>query len=176
MVRKPPPLAATTAQSGRTCMHTERAHSHRARTAIRCDLSPTLALLARSLVAVVSFLVIKRTNVVMLKLLAISRNALVVFAGIMAFSDQVHPTILLLTSYFLDPTSYFLVAFLRSGLGHTVCWLRRLAHLLRRVQLYIDHAAAKLSCPGRARGSRTANTNDDHLYGSPSMYVGMCVF
>ena len=37
----------------------------------------------------VSFLVIKRTNVVMLKLLAISRNALVVFAGIVLFSDQV---------------------------------------------------------------------------------------
>ena len=34
---------------------------------------------------------IKRTNVVMLKLLAISRNALVVFAGIMAFHDQVAP-------------------------------------------------------------------------------------
>lgn len=41
------------------------------------------------LVNVVSFLVIKRTNVVMLKLLAISRNALVVFAGIVLFSDQV---------------------------------------------------------------------------------------
>lgn len=41
------------------------------------------------LVNVVSFLVIKRTNVVMLKLLAISRNALVVFAGIFLFADQV---------------------------------------------------------------------------------------
>ena len=39
--------------------------------------------------AVVSFLVIKRTNVVMLKLLAISRNALVVFAGIVLFSEHV---------------------------------------------------------------------------------------
>ena len=41
------------------------------------------------LLAVVSFLVIKRTNVVMLKLLAISRNALVVLAGILLFADQV---------------------------------------------------------------------------------------
>ena len=41
------------------------------------------------LVNVVSFLVIKRTNVVMLKLLAISRNAFVVFAGIMLFGDVV---------------------------------------------------------------------------------------
>jgi len=41
------------------------------------------------LVNVVSFLVIKRTNVVMLKLLAISRNALVVFAGIILFSEHV---------------------------------------------------------------------------------------
>jgi len=40
-------------------------------------------------VNVVSFLVIKRTNVVMLKLLAISRNALVVFAGIVLFSEHV---------------------------------------------------------------------------------------
>ena len=32
---------------------------------------------------------IKRTNVVMLKLLAISRNALVVLAGILLFADQV---------------------------------------------------------------------------------------
>ena len=39
--------------------------------------------------AVVSFLVIKRTNVVMLKLLAISRNALVVLAGILLFADHV---------------------------------------------------------------------------------------
>ena len=36
-----------------------------------------------------SFMVIQRTNVVMLKLLAIARNALVVFAGIMLFSDRV---------------------------------------------------------------------------------------
>ena len=41
------------------------------------------------LVNVVSFLVIKRTNVVMLKLLAISRNAIVVLAGIVIFSDHV---------------------------------------------------------------------------------------
>ena len=41
------------------------------------------------LVNVVSFLVIKRTNVVMLKLLAISRNALVVFVGIVLFADHV---------------------------------------------------------------------------------------
>ena len=41
------------------------------------------------LVNVVSFLVIKRTNVVMLKLLAISRNALVVFVGIVLFAEHV---------------------------------------------------------------------------------------
>ena len=41
------------------------------------------------LVNVVSFLVIKRTNVVMLKLLAISRNTLVVFTGIMLFNEHV---------------------------------------------------------------------------------------
>lgn len=41
------------------------------------------------LVNVVSFLVIKRTSVVMLKLLAISRNCLVVFAGIVLFGDDV---------------------------------------------------------------------------------------
>ena len=44
------------------------------------------------LLAVVSFLVIKRTNVVMLKLLAISRNALVVCAGVALFADQISTT------------------------------------------------------------------------------------
>lgn len=43
------------------------------------------------LVNVVSFLVIKRTNVVMLKLLAIARNALVVLSGIVFFADSVTP-------------------------------------------------------------------------------------
>lgn len=36
-----------------------------------------------------SFLVIKRTNAVMLKLLAIARNTLVVFSGIVIFGDHV---------------------------------------------------------------------------------------
>jgi hypothetical protein len=44
------------------------------------------------LVNVVSFLVIKRTNVVMLKLLAISRNTLVVLSGITLFGDVVTRT------------------------------------------------------------------------------------
>jgi len=38
-----------------------------------------------------SFLVIQRTNVVMLKLLAIARNALFVFSGIVFFEDKVTP-------------------------------------------------------------------------------------
>jgi len=41
------------------------------------------------LVNVTSFLVIQRTNVVMLKLLAISRNSMVVFCGIMLFQESV---------------------------------------------------------------------------------------
>ncbi|KAL1526538.1 hypothetical protein AB1Y20_015247 [Prymnesium parvum] len=41
------------------------------------------------LVNVTSFLVIQRTNVVMLKLLAISRNAMVVFCGIVFFEESV---------------------------------------------------------------------------------------
>jgi len=41
------------------------------------------------LVNVASFLVIKRTSVVMLKLLAIARNALVVIAGVLLFEDAV---------------------------------------------------------------------------------------
>ena len=52
------------------------------------------------LVNVVSFLVIKRTSVVMLKLLAISRNCLVVFAGIMLFSE--HVSVLQLCGYSLS--------------------------------------------------------------------------
>ena len=50
-----------------------------------------LNMLLGFLVNVVSFLVIKRTSVVMLKLLAISRNALVVLAGIMLFAEHVSP-------------------------------------------------------------------------------------
>lgn len=43
------------------------------------------------LVNVVSFLVIKRTSVVMLKLLAIARNAFVVLSGIIFFSEHITP-------------------------------------------------------------------------------------
>ena len=50
-----------------------------------------LATLIAFLVNTSSFLVIKRTNVVMLKLLAIARNALVVFSGILFFQETVTP-------------------------------------------------------------------------------------
>ena len=51
-----------------------------------------LNMLLGFLVNVVSFLVIKRTSVVMLKLLAIARNAVVVMAGILLFSEHVSNT------------------------------------------------------------------------------------
>ena len=50
-----------------------------------------LATVLAFLVNTSSFLVIKRTNVVMLKLLAIARNALVVCSGILLFGDRVTP-------------------------------------------------------------------------------------
>jgi len=50
-----------------------------------------LAAVVGFLVNTSSFLVIKRTNVVMLKLLAIARNALVVVSGIVIFGDTVTP-------------------------------------------------------------------------------------
>ena len=52
-----------------------------------------LATLIAFLVNTSSFLVIKRTNVVMLKLLAIARNALVVFSGILFFQAPSRPKV-----------------------------------------------------------------------------------
>jgi len=56
-----------------------------------------LATMLAFLVNTSSYLVIKRTNVVMLKLLAIARNALVVLSGILFFGDRV--TLLQLLGY-----------------------------------------------------------------------------
>jgi len=50
-----------------------------------------LSTLIGFLVNTSSFMVIQRTNVVMLKLLAIARNAAVVFSGIVLFQDRVTP-------------------------------------------------------------------------------------
>jgi len=50
-----------------------------------------LSTLIGFLVNTSSFMVIQRTNVVMLKLLAIARNAVVVFSGIVLFQDRVTP-------------------------------------------------------------------------------------
>ena len=64
--------------------------------AVRAELPNTWHLFVAAavvgfLVNTSSFLVIKRTNVVMLKLLAIARNALVVFSGILFFQETVTP-------------------------------------------------------------------------------------
>jgi len=89
-----------------TCKHTalsKRSSSLQVATLLRCppaaiqfwDLLPktwpffAIVSVLGFVVNITSFLVIQRTNVIMLKLLSISRNALVVFAGIICFSETV---------------------------------------------------------------------------------------
>mmetsp|Transcript_39372 Transcript_39372/g.86565 ORF Transcript_39372/g.86565 Transcript_39372/m.86565 type:complete len:366 (+) Transcript_39372:244-1341(+) len=66
-------------------------------------------------VNVSSFLVIQRTNVIMLKLLSISRNALVVVAGIFCFQETVTPSQFL--GYFITLT-FFIVYSVLQVLDH----------------------------------------------------------
>lgn len=69
------------------------------------------------LVNVTSFLVIQRTNVVMLKLLAISRNAMVVFSGIMLFDESVSS--IQAVGYFISLTFFVIYNYLQlKDAGH----------------------------------------------------------